>query len=113
MLTRSARLAALALVALALACTSWSRLGDGRPVPAHGTVQVWSAGQPVLLREPRTIEDSLTGRGAEPDTTRYSFALGSIDSVRVQDFDMGKALIVGTGVGIAALLVWAQGFSSD
>jgi hypothetical protein len=82
-------------------------------VPARGTVQVWSAGQPVLLREPRTVDDSLVGRGAEPDTTRYSVALGSIDSVRVQDFDPGKALIVGTGVAIVAVLMWAQEFSSD
>lgn len=99
-----ARLDLLALVAFAAGCTSWSRLGDSRPVPARGTIQVWSAGQPVLLREPRATDDSLVGRGAEPDTTRYSFALGSIDSARVHDFDMGKALIVGTGVGIAALL---------
>lgn len=107
------RLGSLTLIACAAGCTSWSRLGDGRPVPVRGTVQVWSAGQPVLLREPRTVDDSLVGRAAEPDTTRHSVALASIDSVRVQELDLGKVLIVGTGVAIAALLLWAQGLNFD
>lgn len=103
----------LALLNWLAGCTSWSRLPESRPVPARGTIQVWSAGEPVLLREPRTVDDSLVGRGAEPDTTRRSVALASIDSVRVQDLDMGKVLIVGTGVAIAAALVWAQGLNFD
>jgi hypothetical protein len=111
-----ARLAQLGLLAAVLAasgCTSWSRVPDSRPVPRRGTIQVWSEGKPVLVREPRTVGDSLVGREAQPDTTRRSFALAAIDSVRVQDLDMGKALIVGTGVAIAALLIWAQGLNGD
>jgi hypothetical protein len=100
------------LISLA-GCTSWSRLPESRPVPARGTIQVWSAGEPVLLREARTVDDSLVGRAALPDTTRQSVALASIDSVRAQDFDMGKALIVGTGVGIALLLAAASSFGMD
>jgi hypothetical protein len=54
-------------------------------------------------------DDSLVGRGAEPDTTRRSVALASIDSVRVQTADMGKMLIAGTGVAIALLYAVISG----
>jgi hypothetical protein len=98
-----------ALVASSAACTSWSRLADSQPVPSRGTVQVWTAGEDILLRDPRRLGDSLVGQEPLPDTTRRAVALTTIDSLRVQTFDMGKALIVGTGVAIAAALAWAQG----
>ena len=100
-----------ALVACAAGCTSWSRLGDSRPVPARGTVQVWSAGQATLLREPLMVGDSLVGRAPLPDTTRRAVALTTIDSLRTQTADAGKALIVGTGVAIVALLAYASGLN--
>lgn len=102
-----------ALLACVAGCTSWSRLNERQPVPARGTIQVWSAGGPILIREARTLGDSLLGRGAEPDTTSHSIALASIDSVRIQTVDMGKVLIVGTGVGIALLLAAASGFDME
>lgn len=113
MRTRPARFGVPALLISLAGCTSWSRVPESRPVPARGTIQVWSAGQPVLLREARMVDDSLVGRAALPDTTRRSVALASIDSVRAQDFDMGKALIVGTGVGIALLLAVASNFDME
>ncbi len=113
MRTRPVRSAVPALLISLAGCTSWSRLPESRPVPARGTIQVWSAGEPVLLREPRTVDDSLVGRGAELDTTRRSVALASIDSVRIQDLDLGKVLIVGAGVAIAVLLAVASGFEME
>ena len=111
-----ARLVQLGLTAVAICaggCTSWSRLSDCRPVPARGTVQVWSAGQEILLREPQRVGDSLVGREPPPDTTRRTVALKRIDSLRVQSTDMGKVLIVGTGVSLALLYAWAQGLNFD
>ncbi len=102
---RSVRFGLVVSLTSLAGCTSWFRLPESRPVPERGTIQVWSAGKPVLVREPRTFGDSMVGRAPEPDTTRRSIALASIDSVRVQDLDMGKALIVGTGVAMALLLV--------
>jgi hypothetical protein len=40
-------------------------------------------------------------------------ALKRIDSLRVQSTDMGKVLIVGTGVSLALLYAWAQGLNFD
>jgi hypothetical protein len=91
------RLGPAALVALILGCTSWSRLSDNQPVPARGAVQVWSAGEDIVLRDPRRLGDSLVGRRPLPDTTRRAVALSDIDSVRTQASDPGKMLIVGTG----------------
>jgi hypothetical protein len=82
-------------------------------VPARGTVQVWSAGQDILLRDPRTVGDSLVGQGPFADTTRRAVALTSIDSLLVQTTDMGKTLIVGTGVAIALLLAYAEGVEGN
>jgi len=96
-----------AFVSSVLGCTSWSRLSDSQPVPSRGTVQVWSQGQEILLRDPRTVGDSLVGRAPDPDTTRYAVALSAIDSLRTQTIDIGKALIVGTGVTIAFTLLYA------
>jgi hypothetical protein len=79
-------------------------------VPTRGTVQVWSAGEEILLRDPEAVGDYLVGRGPLPDTTRRRVALTTIDSVRVQTTDVGMVVIVGTGVAIAALLAYAQGF---
>jgi hypothetical protein len=102
-----------ALVISAVAgCTSWSRLPKGQPVPARGTIQVWSAGQDLLLREAKTLGDSLVGRRATPDTARSSVALENIDSLRVQTTDLGKTLIVGTGVAIALVFAVAEGLGS-
>lgn len=98
-----------ALVTCAMGCTSWSRLNDSQPVPARGTVQVWSAGHDILLRDPRTVGDSLVGHAPWPDTTRQTVALTTIDSLRIQDTDMGKTLIVGTGVAMLVLFTYAQG----
>ena len=111
-----ARLVPLGLAALVVCaggCTSWSRLSDSRPVPARGTVQVWSAGQEILLRETHRVGDSLIGLEPLPDTTRRTLGLKSIDSLRVQTIDMGKVVIVGTGVSLALLLTWAQGLNFD
>jgi hypothetical protein len=113
MRTRPVRFGIAALLISLAGCTSWSRLPENRTVPARGTIQIWSAGEPVLLREAQTVDDSLVGRAALPDTTRRSGALASIDSVRAQDFDMGKALIVGTGVAIALLLAVASNFDME
>jgi hypothetical protein len=79
-------------------------------VPARGTVQVWSAGKEALLRNPKKMGDSLVGQAPLPDTTRLTVPLTSIDSLRIQDMDVGKVLIVGTGVAIALVLVYAEGF---
>ena len=79
-------------------------------VPARGTVQVWSAGADILLRDPTPLGDSLVGRGPWPDTTRRAVALTSIDSLRVETIDAGKVVIVGSGVAMAMLLAIAQGF---
>jgi hypothetical protein len=112
---RGTHLARLSLTVLLLAagagCTSWSRLHQSAPVPTKGTIEVWRGGQAVLLRNPRMLGDSLVGQQVPPDTTRQALALSMIDSVRVQDIDMGKSLIVGTGVAVALLLVHAQGAS--
>jgi hypothetical protein len=94
----------------AAGCTSWTRLNQSAPVPARGTVQVWTAGQDILLRDPETVGDSLMGHRPLPDTTRRAVALTTIDSLRVQTTDLGKTLIVGTGVGLALLLAYAEGF---
>src|SRR5215211_3776115 len=88
------------LVTSQAGCTSWARLNDSRPVPARGTIQVWSGGRGILLRDPRTV-GSLVGRAAFGDTTRQAVALTSIDSLRVQTTDVGKTLIVGTGAAVA------------
>jgi hypothetical protein len=85
-------------------------LPDSRPVPARGTVQVWSGGQDILLRDPQAVGDSLVGRGQSPDTARRTVALTTIDSLRIQTTDVGKAVIVGSGVALAALLLYAEGF---
>jgi hypothetical protein len=99
-----------ALVTCAAGCTRWSRLPDGRPLPARGTVQVWSAGKDILLRDPETVGDSLVGQGPYADTTRRTVALTTIDSLRIQTADMGKVVIVGSAVAIAVLLAYAEGF---
>ena len=99
------------MVACGAGCTSWSRLGYSKPVPARGTVQAWSAGQAILLRDPRTEGDSLVGRAPLPDTTRRAVVLTTIDSLRIQATDAGKTLIVGVGVAIVALLAYAQGLN--
>ena len=108
----SARLVQLSLTALvtsAAGCTSWSRLADSRPVPARGTVQVWTGGQDTLLRDPHRVGDSLVGHGPLPDTTRRTVPLTAIDSLRIQTSDVGKTMIVGSGVAIVVLLVYSQG----
>jgi hypothetical protein len=108
-----ARLVQLVLAALLIgtAGCSWYRLAGSRPVPARGTVQVWSSGQAILLRDPKTEGDSLVGLEPLPDSTRHAVALAAIDSVRVQDADLGKMLIVGTGVGLAVLYAFVQGLN--
>jgi hypothetical protein len=80
-------------------------------VPARGTVQVWSSGQRILLRDPKTVGDSLVG--LEPDSTRYAVALTANDSVRVQDMHPGKILIVGTAVVTAALYAYHGGLRGN
>jgi chromosome condensin MukBEF ATPase and DNA-binding subunit MukB len=78
-------------------------------VPARGTVQVWTAGQELLLRDAHRVGDSLVGYRPYADTARSAVALGSVDSLRVQSTDLGKTLIVGTGVAIALVLAYAEG----
>ena len=104
--------AMVALAALGVSsagCTSWSRLDQNDVVPARGTVQIWSPDQPMLLRDPRIVGDSLIGHRPLPDTARSAVALTTIDSIRVQTTDVGKSFIVGTGVAIAVLLAYTQG----
>jgi hypothetical protein len=109
MRARQIRLGLTAALAGAAACTSWSRLERSRPVPARATVQVWSGGKNTLLREAKTSGDSLVGRAPAPDTTRLAFSLATVDSVRMEDLDMGKVVIVGTGVLIALVLAYGAG----
>lgn len=109
MRARLIRLGLTALLAGAAGCTSWSRLEKSRPGPARATVQVWSGGTSTMLREAKTSGDSLVGRAVAPDTTRLVFPLAAVDSVRMQDIDMGKVLIVATGAAIAVMLVYAAG----
>jgi hypothetical protein len=97
------------LITCASGCTSWSRLPDGRPVPARGTVQVWSAGQEILLRDPERVGDYLVGLAPLPDTTQQTVALAAIDSLRIQATDAGKGVIIGSAVAIAVLLAYSQG----
>jgi hypothetical protein len=107
---RLVQLGLTALVASGVGCTSWSRLPEGQPAPDRGTVQVWSAGKDILLRDPETVGDSLVGRGPYADTTRRTVALTTIDSLRIQTADMGKVVIIGSAVAIAVLLAYAAGF---
>jgi hypothetical protein len=104
------RLGLAAFITGTMSCT-WSRLAASRPVPARGTVQVWSSGQTILLRDPKTVGDSLVGLEPLPDSTRHAVALTAIDSIRVHDMDPGKMLIVGTGVGLAVLYAFVQGLN--
>lgn len=108
---RLIRLGITAFVTCTAGCTSWSRLPESQPVPARGTVQVWSAGQKILVRDPLIVGDSLVGREPLPDGIRRTVALISVDSLRIQATDPGKVLIMGTGVAIAALLAYAQGLN--
>jgi hypothetical protein len=57
--------------------------------------------------------DSLVGQAPLPDTTRRTVPLALIDSLRIQEADMGKVLIVGTGVVIAAALLYAEGLKGN
>lgn len=98
-----------ALLACLAGCTSWARLPETRPVPARGTVQVWSSGHAALLRDPQVVRDSLVGRAPLPDTSQSAVPLAGVDSVRIQTADPGKTLIVGTGVAMALLLAYLQG----
>jgi hypothetical protein len=41
----------------------------------------------------------------------WQWALSDIDSLRAQTTDLGKTLIVGTGVTMVALLAWTQGLN--
>jgi hypothetical protein len=59
----------------------------------------------------RTVGDSLVGRALYRDTTRSAVARSAIDSLRTQETDMGKTLIVGTGVTMAVLYAFAQGLN--
>jgi hypothetical protein len=106
----SAEQCLLTIVVFATGCTSWSRLPESRPVPDRGTVQVWTGTQDTLLRDAKTVGDSLVGRQPLPDTMRLALPLATIDSLRIQTTDMGKTFIVGTGVAIAVLLAYAEGF---
>ena len=63
----------------------------------------------TMLREAKTSGDSLVGRAPAPDTIRRAFPLATVDSVRMKDIDMGKVLIVGTGVLIALALAYGAG----
>ena len=89
-------------------CTSWSRLTDGQPVPS-GTVQLWSGGEPRLVRAATVAGDTLMARAALPDTGRLAVPLSAIDSVRIQRGDPGKVVILGSGLAIVLLLAFAQG----
>jgi hypothetical protein len=106
---RSFRLGCTALLATAAGCTGWSRLDHGRPLPVGGTVQVWSDGRDILLRNPKVVGDSLVGQEPPPGTARRTFPLATIDSLRIQDTDMGKAVLITTGVALAVLVLYAQG----
>jgi hypothetical protein len=97
-----------AIVVVVSGCTTWSRLQEPRPVPARGPVQVWSGGQDIVLYEVRRLGDSLVGQGVHPDTTRQTVALSAIDSLRTQEFDPGKMLIIGTGVAMAVVFYVAS-----
>ncbi len=96
-------------LAFSAGCTSWSRLGDGRPVPASGTVQLWSGGEPRLVHATKVTGDTLTARASLPDTGRLTVPLAAIDSVRIQRVDPGKTVIVGSGVAIVLLLAYLGG----
>ena len=109
-----ARLVGLtAFIGSSTGCTSWSRIPDSRPVPSRGTVQIWSGAKDILLRDPRRLGDSLVGEGPFEDTTRRAVALSDIDSLRAQDLDLGKVLIVGTGMGMAVLYLFAKGLEGS
>jgi hypothetical protein len=96
------------LLVFSAGCTSWSRLTDAQPMPG-GTVQLWSGGEPRLVREAKVAGDILMARAALPDTARLAVPLSAIDSVRIQRGDPGKAVIVGSGIAIVLLLAYAQG----
>ncbi len=97
------------LGASSVGCTSWSRLEQNGVVPSRGTLQVWRASQAILLRDAQTVGDSLVGHRPVPETDRVAVARTSIDSIRVQTTDIGKSLVMGTGVAIAVLLAYTQG----
>ena len=100
MRARPAQLGLVAWITCA-GCTSWSRLPPDQPVPDRGTIQVWSAGEKILVRDARAVDDSLVGRLPDPDTTELAFAVSSIDSLRTQSLDAGKMVILGAAVGVA------------
>jgi hypothetical protein len=110
---RPVQLGLAALVTSLAGCTSWSRVNDRQPVPAREMVQIWSAGEDIVLRDLRRVGDSLVGRALYPDTTRSAVALSTIDSIRTQQTDLGKTLIVGTAVGMAVLYAYANGLRGN
>ena len=93
----------------AAGCTSWEHLPESQPVPARGTLQVWSNGQVTLMRDPEAKGDFLVGRAWLPDSTPPMVPLSTIDSIRVQTTDAGKSIVVGSGVSIVLLLAYLQG----
>jgi hypothetical protein len=82
-------------------------------VPSRGTVQVWSVGQDILLTDPKRVGDSLVGQGPFADTTQHAVALSDIDSLRTQDLDLGKVLIVGTAAAMVVVYSFAQGLGGN
>ena len=109
MRARLIRLCVIAWLICAGACTSWSRLADNQPVPARGTIQVWSAGRNTLLHKARTLGDSLTGERPVPDTTRVVVPLSAIDSLRIQTPDFGKMFFLGALAGVALFYAVVHG----
>lgn len=90
-------------------CTSWGRLADGQPLPATGTVQLWSGGKARLVHAANVAGDTLKARASPPDTSGLALPLAAIDSIRIQRVDPGKAVIVGSGVAIVLLLAYLDG----
>jgi len=79
----------------------------GGSIPRHGASV--ERQQAILLRDTQTMGDSLVGHRPVPESARVAVARTTIDSIRVQTTDIGKSLIVGTGVAIAVLLAYTQG----
>lgn len=112
---RRSSIALLLLLAYLPACTSWH---VGTPTPEAfiqrehpKVVRVTRIdGTRVTLTNPILAGDSLTGLSRPSDyirdTTRVTIALSDVQSVAVEKFSAGKALIVAGAVVGALLIIW-------
>ena len=112
----AARYAALSVTVSAVGttgCTTWTRRDLARPMPARDAVQVWSKGQVMLVRDVRLTADSVLGRRVRPDSGGVAIPRIDTDSIRVNEADPFKAVIVGSAVIIGTMLAMFSGLDGS